>query len=422
MHWYVRGGLRPEKQSNGLSGGPGGETPAVDDLTAQVVDAFPHGIVVTGESGAVIMSNLEAGRLLALDAVRAEDGIVTCCQIFGCDREGGPLAGRCLTRDAVVSRKRTPETLIALHRDLPESRVGLHNGRRVEAVWVTAAPLGERDVAVFHVRPVERRANGSTQAGATERLLFNTLGRLTIEGPDGPVGGSWLTQRPGQVLKLLLSLRHRIVHPEEIAEALWPEGDRGTATNVHYHVHLLRDHLEPDRERRQPSSYLLLARGGYLIDRRLIEVDADVFERDVTAGLAARAAGDGDLAVARLESAMRLYRGDFLADEPYAEWAFDERDRLRDRAAEALRALEEIHSAAGDLDAAGAAMLRLADLDRYDFDVQRRLCALSLARGRRSEAVRRYRTFSARMQKEFGEELPFTLADLAAARTAPTAE
>ena len=41
-----------------------------------------------------------------------------------------------------------------------------------------------------------------------------------------------------------------------------------------------------------------------------------------------------------------MYRGDFLADEPYAEWALHERDRLRDLAAGALRTLAEIETRA----------------------------------------------------------------------------
>ena len=39
---------------------------------------------------------------------------------------------------------------------------------------------------------------------------------------------------------------------------------------------------------------------------------------------------------------MALYRGDFLADEPYADWALDERDRMHGLAGRAIRALTKI--------------------------------------------------------------------------------
>lgn len=46
-------------------------------------------------------------------------------------------------------------------------------------------------------------------------------------------------------------------------------------------------------------------------------------------------------------------------------------------------------------------------------DVQRRLLAVCLKRGRRSEAVRRYKSLRVHMLHTFGEEPGFSLADLA---------
>ena len=88
---------------------------------------------------------------------------------------------------------------------------------------------------------------------------------------------------------------------------------------------------------------------------------------------------------ARLARAVDLYRGDFLAEEPYADWARSERDRLRALAAEALRTLGAFEREAGDLDAAAAYLERLADLEPFDTDVHRQLIALCLERRRHSE-------------------------------------
>jgi DNA-binding SARP family transcriptional activator len=57
---------------------------------------------------------------------------------------------------------------------------------------------------------------------------------------------------------------------------------------------------------------------------------------------------------------------------------------------------------------------RLAELEPYDTEVHKRLIALAMRRGRRTEAVRRYNALRRRMIATFGEDLDFTLADVAA--------
>ena len=109
---------------------------------------------------------------------------------------------------------------------------------------------------------------------------------------------------------------------------------------------------------------------------------------------------------------MELYRGDFLADEPYAEWALHERDRLRDLVAGALRTLAEIETRRDDLPAATATLVRLSELEPFDIDVHRELFSLLLRRGRRSETLRRYETLRRRMLSTFDEPLDFSLSQL----------
>jgi DNA-binding SARP family transcriptional activator len=369
-------------------------------LSAEVFDFCRHGIVVTDGEGRIVASNEEADRIVGGPLEDARGNERTCCALLGCERadiEAHASDEPCFTRAA-----------LAAGRQLPEARAPLAAPNGTAEVWVTAAPMQDDDGVLLHLRPVERRGE-AVRPGAA-RLRITTLGRLQIEGPSGTLSGPWLSQRPGQLLKLLLAERHRILHAEEIAEALWPRAERRAIANVRYYVHLLRSKLEPDRGRGEPSRFVVFARGGYKLDRRHADIDADMFERRVAS---ARAIADPVAATAELESALDLYRDDFLADEPFAEWAFAERDRLHECAADALRLLERLAWRNGDLAAAGRAVARLADLDPYDLDVQRRLLAVCLERGRRSEAQRRYRTLAKRMLRDFGEELDFNLEDLA---------
>ena len=268
---------------------------------------------------------------------------------------------------------------------------------------------------IFHLRaepPADRRGDGDA-ALTGPRLRVFALGQTRVESSTaGSIGAEWIEQRPGQVLKYLVCSRRRTADADEIAQALWPSRDIRALSSVRYFIHALRNRLEPSRRPKTASAFVESRGGGYRLDPQRVWIDATEFEQLVSAGLAALLAGERDAAVRRLERATDLYRDDFLADEPYADWALAERDRLRELAGRALSALVELRLADGDLDLAGRQARRLAEMEPYDSDVQRRYIELCLERGRRTEAMRRYDLFRKRLAREFGEEPDFKLEDL----------
>jgi len=366
------------------------------ELLTDVFELFPYGIAVGSRSGAIIAWN------------RAFDEIIgsgtdiegrRCCDLFGCRRPGGRLEGICLTEAVLDARRQLPELLV------DSSEGG-------EELWVTAAPLyPDSSRVVFQVRRADA-SEGRSQGHRppVPRLRVYTLGRTRLEGPDGPVTGEWLEQRPGQLLKFLVCERTRVVATEEVAEAVWPNPRPATSSTVRYCVHELREKLEPERPRHGRSALVLAHRGGYTLNTNQIWVDADEFEARVNRGLAAFAQGETGAAADHLQRALSLYRADFLADEPYAEWAFVERERLRTLVERSLEVLRELQG--GDLDAAAGYLERLAEMEPLDQKVQRELLTLWMKQGRRSRAARHYRAFQLRLLREFGEEPDFSLGEL----------
>ena len=171
-------------------------------------------------------------------------------------------------------------------------------------------------------------------------------------------------------------------------------------------IHTLRDRLEPDRPKGKPSGYVVARTGGYeLAPGRVCD------RRRRLRGARPRRAGG---AAARRRRARRrrrspprprAYGGDFLADEPYAEWALAERERLRELAAQVLRGARRRSSATPATTRPPAEHLqRLAELEPLDLQAQRDLIALMLRRGRHSEALRRYELVRRRYQRAFGAE------------------
>jgi DNA-binding SARP family transcriptional activator len=366
----------------------------------EVVAHLPYGVVVVESSGLVSSSNPCAQGYFPELADAAEP---QCGELLDCMAPGGPCAEGCLAQRAARSEEA-----------LPEIRIDTRRGGGVSALWVTAAPLGDGR-ALLHMRPGDardRRRRSDPHWISGPRLRVSAFGRMHVDSPEGPLGGKWLQQRPGHVLKYLVCERNRVVHAEEIAEALWPGAGPTALNNVRHFIHSLRDKLEPDRPKRAPSSFIVAVQGGYAIDRRRVQIDADDFEESAKKGIDAARRGATAEAEAALAHALELYRGDFLSDEPYAEWAYPERDRLRGLTTQCLRLLATILAKRDDIDGAAAVLEQLAELEPYDAEVHRQLLTAWLRLGRRTEAARRYTSFRMRMLREFGEEPDFELAEL----------
>jgi len=380
--------------------------PATLSTQRQAFEAFPYGLIVLDRRGRLVCANREARRLI--DAVGLRETGLTCCALFGCRLAGTALEHECLTELALDARQ-----------VLPELRVDIQAAGGPSALWVTAAPLdGAEDRVVLQLRPCsasDRRRRVSPHWAPGTRLRIHALGATVVEAPEGPIGGAWLDQRTGQLLKYLIAERRRAVTVDEIGESIWPRADYAVGASVRYYVHALRRKLEPTRGLREPSRLIAVGCGTYRLALEHVALDADEFEARLSAGVAA-AELDPQGAAAEIERSLALYRGEFLADVPYAEWALAERHRLHELACMGLRRLAEIRTQKRALDGAARALERLATLQPFDEDVHRRLMELDIARGRRSDAVRRYATLRCRLRRTFGHDPDFTPADLARPR------
>lgn len=373
-------------------------------LELEAFRGFHYGLLVLDERGRVLCRNREAARLI--EAVGVEEQELTCCTLFGCHRDGTALASGCLT-----------ELALAHDGSLPEVRLDIETpGGRI-AVWVAAGSIdsGEGRRVGIQLRPgqaSDRRQRTAPHWVSGPRLRMCTLGKTVVESGEGPIGGAWLEQRTGQILKFLVARRQRSVAIDEIGESIWPGADYAIGASVRYYIHALRRRLEPERGLRQPSVFIEVGSGSYRLKLDHVVIDADEFEADITAGVA-RAEHDPLGAAAKIERSLELYRGDFLADLPYAEWAMAERQHLHDLTCMALGCLAGLRIEQGLLAAASQSLERLAAMQPYDEDVHRRLMEIDIMQGRRSDAVRRYALLRSRLRRTFGHDPEFTPADLA---------
>ncbi|HSS04768.1 MAG TPA: BTAD domain-containing putative transcriptional regulator [Solirubrobacterales bacterium] len=382
-------------------------------MSPLLFEQFLYGLVLADRAGKVLYLNRRARQLLTPGGRELDGGSWKCCDLI-CGRLGPVVGGGCLSARVGDSGSQLPEVRIDIERD-----------RLQTAAWVSASLVDpDGNHLLFHLRPGsprDRRRRTSPawsgQVCPTQRseLQIVTLGRFRVEGANGPINGDWLEQRPGQLLKYLVGERRRVISTDRIAEAMWPEAGPDEARNrLRYYVHALREKIEPERAWRSPSRFIIARRRGYLLDTSQVWIDADEFEREARAGLAAFDQGLDGPAAAHLTGALDLYREGFLVEDPYAEWALAERERLHELAGRALRAKVTIHSRLGDLETVATFARRLADMEPFDSDAQKIFIEVCLRRGRLSEAFRRYSALRKRMLASFDEVPDFDLADLRA--------
>jgi DNA-binding SARP family transcriptional activator len=352
-------------------------------------------VVLVDAGGSVVWWSGAMQRHLDSAGLRWSAGMPCCAAL--CEGSSGSDGG-CLTREALAA----PQAPVA-------RRWRAGEGAGAVAATITGRPLGGgRGIVAFELR----FAAGRTAASGEPDVDVSALGRLSLTVAGRPRGGDWLQQRPGQVFRYLLASRAGPQRSEAIAAALWPDRGPSAIANVRYCIFKLREQLG---ERGDPAVSLVVRdAAGYRIDLRRLRLDVDEFQRKATAGIAAHRRADDEEAEETLTEALALYRGDFLADDPYADWAFTEREYLRAVAHKGLAALAQIAVAKGRLAAASAHLQRLAQLEPFDSHVHQMLIEVCLRRGRRTEALRHYHALRVRLERTFGERPDFDVVGVAA--------
>jgi len=112
----------------------------------------------------------------------------------------------------------------------------------------------------------------------------------------------------------------------------------------------------------------------------------------------------------RLQQAVELYRGDFLAQfvqsgsEAFEEWALIQRERLHRDVLDALYALAEHHDRRGEYDQIRRYAARQIELDPWREEAHRQLMRALALSGQRSAALTQYETCRRALAEELGVE------------------
>ncbi|MEO6888161.1 MAG: AAA family ATPase [Ktedonobacteraceae bacterium] len=162
-----------------------------------------------------------------------------------------------------------------------------------------------------------------------EDFCVYLLGAFRLYRNGSPIS-EWHTRQARQLFKLLLAERGHSVPARRLIDLLWPEYIENADKTLRSAISTLRNVLEPDRHPHVPSRFVPRGRGGYALtfpSDCTLWIDAQEFEYLLQATLRGHNTPEGR---ERLQTALKLYSGDYLAEDEEASWTQSERLRLRD--------------------------------------------------------------------------------------------
>lgn len=273
------------------------------------------------------------------------------------------------------------------------------------------AQESEGILAVVFLRP-PGPGTPSAHPGTDEALRVFTLGCfcLVVGGKGIPLGG-WARKQALTLLKYLVTERGRAVHRERLMEALWPEAsERAARERLRVTVYFLRRALR-EAGVPEPEGVIETIEGGYRLRRDRVWVDADVFEERLRLGRALEEQGKFAEALERYREAEALYGGDYLEDDPYADWYAEERGRLRELYLDLLGRLAHLYAARGEYAEAAQLCRKALVREPCREGFHRALMEYLWRQGRRDEALAQFARLRKTLARELGvDPLPETRA------------
>jgi DNA-binding SARP family transcriptional activator len=246
-------------------------------------------------------------------------------------------------------------------------------------------------------------------ARAAPELAVHLLGSLHAAVDDVAVE-DWPSARCRSLFGYLLTHREPWPQREVLMEVFWPGSAPDASRNsLNVAVHALRRTLRAVTD----IPVIVYAGGAYRISRELrLWLDVDEFGRCVESGRRLEDAGEIDQATRDYEFAGGLYRGDFLADDPYEDWAALTRERLRLAHLDALGRLSNLYFNAGHYTACASLCQRIIESDPCREDAHRRLMRCYSRQGQAHLALMQYRMCARALAEELGVETDPSTAEL----------
>ena len=290
----------------------------------------------------------------------------------------------------------------------PKTKVVIMSGRAApgdvaELLTRYSALLGFIDKERFSRQAILDAVAQATQA---PELTLQTFGQFRV-WRDGRAIPKWERPQAEWVVKLLLVKRAtggRAMTADELMTHLWPDTDEASGRKKLLPlISNARAILEPDIEPRD-SNFILRTGNGYFFDLSgRVTWDLLTFRKHLSAGRDLFRAARWTEAIAELEQGLELYKGDFLAEDRYADWAVAARHDIANEYRDLLIYLADASAALGRYPQAIKACEKALRKDPLLESVYRRLMRFHYCNGDKGQALKVYRDCRMLFEEMFEE-------------------
>ena len=330
-----------------------------------------------------------------------------------------PGLGESLELQAAVDPLRAEEYLEEakgiwrqLQAPIPLARIELAMAQLVGGIEgaVRAASAAEtlhRHGAVGLAREARAAEHAMSQREDRAGLVIKTLGGfdVIVMGEAAP-RSAWQSKVAREILWMLVAARGRPLTRETLIDRLWPDDDVAKASNrLSVALSTIRRILDPGGA--GPNDHIVADRDSVRLNRETMAIDVEEFLEDARDGRRLLASGNRDRGLALLRAAEERYVGEFLEEEPYADWAISMREEARSEYMAIAEMLATTASHEGDHDGASRRYLRILERDPFNEPAHLGLIVAMRLSGRHGTARRLYGNYVIRMGELDVEPEPF---------------
>lgn len=254
-------------------------------------------------------------------------------------------------------------------------------------------------VSDVQVLPVELATKPVTD------LTVNMLGPVEIlRDPTRPLAGdAWSTRRARDIFCFIISRRHQRASKDTIIDTFWGETDfEAVEKNFHPTISHIRKALNSNQPLKQ--NFVLYRDGDYQLNPDFsYRIDVEEFDALLSKGESARRARNFDECISAYESALKLYRGDFMQGS-YEPWVEEQRTYYREQYLRLLEALAGVAQTAADWPRVMQLAQQILHEDQFREDIHCLLMKAHAALGNRGAVKDQFENLKKLLERELGVE------------------